>query len=129
MFRDLLLGPHARWRWMAVFVGLCAATLVVALLPAESAPRTTGWDKLDHALAFAALGVAGVFALHGMRRGTALVVPLLTALGGLIELLQAFVPSRMADPQDLLADVVGAAIGTLLAWLVLRALGSLPDRP
>lgn len=129
MWRDVFLGPRARRRWMAVFVVLCLVTLVVALLPAERAPTASGWDKLDHALAFAALGAAGVFALHWLRRGVALVLPLLAALGALIELLQVWVPSRMADPADLLADVVGAAIGTFAAWLVLRALGRRPGRP
>ena len=129
MWRDVFLGPRARRLWLAVFVVLCAVTLVVALLPAERAPQASGWDKLDHALAFAALGVVGVFALHWMRRGVALVLPLLAALGALIELLQMFVPSRMADPQDLLADVLGAAVGTLVAWLVLRALGHRAGRP
>lgn len=123
MLRDLFVGPRARRRWMVVFLVLCAITLVAALLPAERAPKATDWDKLDHALAFAALAVAGVFAMQWMRRGVVWVLPLLTALGALIELLQLFVPSRMADVRDLLADVVGAAIGTCLAWLVLRALG------
>ena len=121
MLRDLFIGLRARRSWMAIFVILCVVTLVVALLPADRAPEASGWDKLDHALAFAALGVAGVFALHWLRRGVVLVLPLLTLLGALIELLQVFVPSRMADVGDLLADIVGAVIGTLAAWLVLRA--------
>lgn len=123
MLRDLFMGLQARRLWMAIFVVLCAFTLVMALLPGERAPEATGWDKLDHALAFAALAVAGVFAMHWMRRGVAWVLPLLTVFGAAIELLQIFVPSRMADVQDLLADVAGAALGTLLAWLFLRALG------
>jgi VanZ family protein len=130
MLRDLLLGPRARRHWMALFVALSAATLVVALLPAERAPDSTGWDKLDHALAFGALGVVGVFALRWMRRGVVLLVPLLAALGAAIELLQAFVPSRRADAADFVADVVGAVLGTLLAWLVARALeGPVRDEP
>lgn len=126
MLRALFLGPRARRLWMAVFVVLCVVTLVAALLPAERAPEATGWDKLDHALAFGALGAVGVLAMRWMRRGVALVLPLLTAFGALIELLQLFVPSRMADLQDLLADVVGAALGTFVAWLVVRMLERTP---
>ena len=128
MLRDFFLGPRARRRWLAVFIVLSAVTLVVALLPAERAPEASGWDKLDHALAFAALGAVGVFALHWLRRGVVLVLPLLAGLGALIEFLQMFVPSRMADVHDLLADVVGAAIGTGLAWIVVRVLGERPPR-
>jgi VanZ family protein len=120
MLRDYLLGPRARRGWLAVFVALCVVTLVVALLPAPRAPGGTGWDKLDHLLAFAALGVVGVLALRATLRGALLVLTLLVVLGAAIEGLQSLVPSRQADPADFIADLLGALGGTMLAWLLAR---------
>lgn len=122
MLRELVLGPQALRLWRAVFVALCAATLAVALLPATRAPEGTGWDKLDHAAAFAALGLVGVLALRPAGGGLAWLLGLLAALGALIEWLQSFVPSRQADFGDLVADVAGALVGVMLGWLLRRAL-------
>ena len=121
VMRDRLLGPRARRLWLALFIALCAATLVLALLPATRAPEGTGWDKLDHALAFAVLAVAGVLAIGASPAGTAGVLVGLAALGGGIEWLQGFVPSRQGDLADFVADLAGAAAGTLLAWLLARS--------
>jgi VanZ family protein len=120
--RAYILDPSTRRWWLAAFVLVSLAALVVAVQPADRAPEATGWDKLDHALAFAGLGILGVFALHWRRRGVAWVLPILVALGAAIEWLQSFVPSRHADWFDLLADVVGAVVGTFAAWLLVRLL-------
>jgi VanZ family protein len=134
MLRHHLTGPRARRLWLTVFVALCAITLAVALLPATRAPEGTGWDKLDHLLAFAALGAVGVLALAPSLRSAALVLALLVVLGAGIEWLQSFVPSRQADFGDFVADMLGALTGTLLAWLVARkaepqAAGNGPAQP
>ena len=123
MLRDHLFGPRARRRWLVVFVLLCAVTLAVALLPATRAPNGTGWDKLDHLLAFAALGVVGVLALRPTLRGAMLVLAVLVMLGAGIEWLQSLVPSRRPDFADFVADMAGAVAGTLLAWLLARKAG------
>lgn len=128
MHLERFLGPRARRAWLGCFVIASLVTLAVALLPAERAPQATGWDKMDHLLAFLGLGVLGVLALRWWRRGIWLVVPILTGLGGLIELGQSFVPSRHADPMDLLADVAGAVLGSALGWAVLTWLLPGPSR-
>lgn len=122
MLRELVSGPQALRLWRAVFVALCAATLAVALLPATRAPEGTGWDKLDHAAAFAVLGLVGVLALRPAGGGLAWLLGLLAALGALIEWLQSFVPWRQADFADVVADVAGALAGVALGWLLRRAL-------
>jgi VanZ family protein len=81
-------------------------------------------DKLLHAAAFAGLAFllfrAAVF---GIPRATAHRQLLwgafgASALGALLEVCQAFVPYRSADPLDWVADTVGAALAVALvtAW-------------
>ena len=120
MLRAYLFGSRARRGWLVLFLALCGITLAVALLPATRAPGGTGWDKLDHLLAFAALGVIGVLALRPTPRGALLVVALLLMLGAGIEWLQGFTPSRQADFADFVADMVGAVAGTGGALLLVR---------
>ncbi|MFZ4650845.1 MAG: VanZ family protein [Rubrivivax sp.] len=122
MLRSWLLGPGARRWWIAIFIVLAAVTLVAALLPAQRAPHATWWDKLDHALAFGSLGFAGLLALRRVRLAAVWVVAGLAVLGGAIEILQMYVPSRQADLRDVYADVIGAVIGVVLALALLRLL-------
>lgn len=104
-------------RWRLLFWGCAAAVLVLSLLPPSQPLPTTGWDKANHMLAFAVLGVLGRRAYAG--RGWAVLLGLV-AYGGLIELLQGQTGYREADWLDLLADSVGLAAGMALDWLVRR---------
>ncbi|MDQ0024201.1 VanZ family protein [Variovorax paradoxus] len=91
--------------------------LVLSLAPLSIVLPTTGWDKGNHALGFAVLGLLGQWAWPGR---TAVVLTALLAYGGLIELLQSFTPDRSAEAVDLLADWVGLLVGAGLAFLVDR---------
>ncbi|RDK11009.1 VanZ family protein [Cupriavidus lacunae] len=104
-------------RWRLLFWGCAAAVLVLSLLPPSQPLPTTGWDKANHMLAFAVLGVLGRRAYAG--RGWAVLLGLV-AYGGLIELLQGQTGYREADWLDLLADCIGLAAGMALDWLVRR---------
>jgi VanZ family protein len=107
---------HARrqWQWL-LFVLICVVCyLAVAPQPPKAADL--GWDKMNHASAFAALTFAGCLGFPGSRR--AVLVGML-ALGGLIEIVQYFVPGRSSDWVDLGADVIGMAMGLALALLAL----------
>ena len=79
-------------------------------------------DVAAHAIIYGGLGILMVRALAGaQRRGvtprTMASALVLTALYGLTdEYHQSFVPGRFADFRDVLADVVGAGIGTGLVW-------------
>jgi VanZ family protein len=90
-----------------------AAILVLSLLPLSQPLPTTGWDKSNHMLGFAALAFLSHWAWPG-RTVHALAV--LLAYGGLIEVLQSFTPDRSADIADLFADGIGLAIGAGVAW-------------
>jgi hypothetical protein len=108
-----------------------AIIILLASVPGGSgAPSLFGWDKLDHLTAFAALALlarAGWPGAQRWRTGAALFV-----YGAGIELLQGSpLVSRTASFADLLANVVGIALGLALSlWLarVARTMSWLPKR-
>jgi VanZ family protein len=107
---------------------LCAATLTLmalgigwlALSPAPPPSVDTGWDKLNHLLAFAVLSFAaqGVAERPAAPRLEVVVGLILYGLG--IEAAQAWVPGRSSEWQDLLANAAGIGSGCALAWAVWR---------
>jgi VanZ family protein len=103
------------WRWLLALAML--VLLVLSLAPLSADLPSTGWDKGNHALGFAVLGLLGQWAWPGR---TAIVLTTLLAYGGLIELLQSFTPDRSAEAVDLLADWVGLLLGAGLAFLLER---------
>lgn len=89
-----------------------ASVLALCLMPPAQHLPSTGWDKANHALAFAMLAVLGLAAYR--TRGARVLLGLL-AFGAAIEVLQSLTGYRTAEWLDLLADAVGAAAGWLLA--------------
>lgn len=114
---DVLLNlfTHQRALWRALLALLVAVILWLALSPAPPKTVDTGWDKANHAMAFATLGFVSVWALWPRPRDWAWLVLALLAFGGGIEIAQSFLPPREADWADLLADGVGIGAGLLLA--------------
>lgn len=102
------LQPWRRWCLAAWVVG---ATCLL-LSPGSSEPSNApieGLDKLGHAALFLPAGYLGgllpLWSLGG-----------LVSFGGVTELAQHFVPGRSPEVLDVVADLVGAAIGVALAW-------------
>ena len=108
----LSADPRAAPCWRAVLALLLAVTSWLALTPAPPPEADLLWDKLNHFVAFASLAVAGYMGFQ--RRWLAVALGLL-AYGGLIELLQSFTPTRVAEWVDLLADGIGIGLGLVLA--------------
>lgn len=104
--------------WRGLLVLLLGIVTCLALTPSPPAQLSLGWDKLNHAAAFAALASV---AYLGFARNWVMVGVVLLGYGGLIELLQSFTPTRSAEWGDLLADGVGIALGLLLAAVTLVA--------
>jgi VanZ family protein len=104
--------------WRAACRWAFAAALVVVMALALAPPRfpipTTGWDKANHALTFAALALLG-FASYPQRK--AAVLAALLAYGGAIELLQGLTDYRSAEWLDWAADAIGLALGSVLMRL------------
>lgn len=106
--------------WRALLVVLLVVVSYLALTPTPLEGSESGLDKVAHLMAFSALafvGYLGFPASRGMR--IALLFGLL-AYGALIEVLQLFVPGRSSEWGDLLADVLGIALGAGLAAFLYR---------
>jgi len=105
------------WRRAALVLAL-ATIFVLSLMPVPDGLQVFSWqDKVEHAFAFAVLGLMAAFAcLHPAR----LWVLGLLVYGALIELAQSMVPYRSADPADWAADAIGVALAVLIArrWRV-----------
>lgn len=96
--------------WLAA-----SGVLVLSLLPVGTPLPSTGWDKSNHVLGFAVLGLLGSLAY---RRQELKVAAGLFAFGVLIEVLQGLSGYRFAEWGDLLADAMGIAAGLLAARTV-----------
>jgi LPXTG-motif cell wall-anchored protein len=95
-----------------------ASVLVLCLMPPAQHLPSTGWDKANHALAFAVLAVLGLAAYPARA---ARVLPGLLAFGAVIEVLQSLTGYRAAEWLDLLADGAGLLAGWQLApWVGVR---------
>lgn len=120
-------------RAASLIVNLLLLILVfsVGTVELEHAPvELPGDDKTGHALAFFAISSAQYWALVCFRwpspapagarlrfLGASLGA---TLVGGGLEIVQMFLPYRMAELGDLLADAVGAGIGAGLMYFLLK---------
>jgi VanZ family protein len=103
-------------------IGFYAGAALVgalSLVPSRALPSTDISDKLEHLLAYAALGLVGVATA---RNGNRVVLSILgiIAFGIGIEILQMFAPGRHAEVGDVLADAAGAIIGGAVAMMLRR---------
>lgn len=96
----------------AFAIGL-AAVAVLSLLPPEAGLDVGASDKLQHAAAYAAIGICGAIGYRGWRAGAMLAV-MLGLIGAGLEGLQALVPGRMPQAADALANLAGAVPGVFL---------------
>ncbi len=101
--------------WRAVLAALVLAICWLAFDPAPPSSVDTGWDKANHALAFAAVGV--VARLAWPAAGALRLFAGGLAYGAFIEIVQSQVPGRSAEWSDLLADAAGLVVGLLLMRL------------
>jgi len=113
-------GPAARPAWRALLALLVLVITWLALVPEPPRGVSTGWDKSNHALAFASLAFAAVWALWREPRQWPRLVAWLLAYGVGIEIAQYFDPPRSADWHDVVADGVGIMLGLLACWPVRR---------
>ncbi|MGJ3230706.1 MAG: VanZ family protein [Oceanicaulis sp.] len=109
---SLLTVREGRAGALAV-AGLAA---VIALIPGNAGPPTLiGWDKLDHAAAFAAITLLARCGWPSVARiGLAAAV---FAYGIGIELAQSAAPvGRVASVSDVAANAAGIGLGLAISW-------------
>ena len=78
-----------------------------------------GWDKFQHASAYALLTLLGGWAFGGTRRAFCGLFLLALVYGGSLELAQGYLTSyRSADWLDWVANLTGAGVVTLIAIIL-----------
>jgi len=117
--RVAALSPAAARAWRALLLLLVLAVAYLALTPKPPTSIDLGWDKLNHMAAFTALAFAATMSTPGSRGVRLALLSAVLAFGGLIEVLQLFVPGRASEWGDLLADSIGVVCGAAGAacWL------------
>lgn len=113
---SLFTAPERRQLWRYVFTVLLAVISWLALSAAPPKTVDTGWDKANHALAFASLAFTAVWAFWPQPQQWRVLFAVLLAYGIGIEIAQSFLPPRSADWHDVVADAIGIAVGLLAAW-------------
>jgi VanZ family protein len=107
------------WLPTAIYVILI---MVLALRPSPRLPSLRNIDKYAHAAAYAVLGF---FAYHAVIRSSFNRPVILTLLLALVvgladECLQALSGVRTADRYDLMADLIGVAVGVVFVSRFLK---------
>jgi VanZ family protein len=110
-----LTRTNSRRQWQALLLLMMLASCFIAFDPAPRPVGVTHGDKLQHLVAFAALGLVARLAL---QRAPVAGLAML-GFGIFIEAVQHFIPTRSASLGDVVADAAGVVLGLLLA----RALG------
>lgn len=100
--------------WQLLLALLVAVVCYLAFTPTPPPLAGAWWDKANHSLAFLVLTFAACLAFPRPWRGVWLVMLGLLAFGAAIEVVQAFVPGRSCEWEDLLADSVGIVAGVLV---------------
>jgi VanZ family protein len=96
--------------WASIIFILC-------ILPANQT-LSSGWsDKIEHFIAYFIL--AFLFRFSWVEIKTIRVLLLTNLFGLIIEITQSYIPSRVAEPNDLLANLIGSFAGTLLYTLII----------
>ena len=106
------------WAPVALYMAVLFALSSQSVLPGAS--LTPDW--MQHGVAYAGLAVVTLRATSGgqcsgIRSRALLAAWIVATLYGVSdEFHQSFVPTRSADPRDVSADAIGAALGLLAAW-------------
>jgi VanZ family protein len=106
--------------WRIVLALLLGTVCWLAFSPNPPPQADTGWDKLNHLLAFSVLAMCACHAFPCTRRRFLSVTMALLAFGLFIELVQTQIPGRSGEWPDLLADSLGIGTGLLLVALLDR---------
>jgi VanZ family protein len=113
-----LLAAIPRKIWLAMFGISVTAVTVLSLLPKVPIPNH-GIDKIEHFVAYLAVGASGSLATAAPIKRVHLLLVLI-ALACCLELLQYFIPGRTPGIRDALASILGAAAGITAGQILQR---------
>ncbi len=112
--------PHNLLFYRLPLFAALVTIFYLATVPGDRAPDLFGWDKLNHAAAFAVLAMLLDFS-YPERPFDGLKFTGLLAYGLLIEAVQYLLPTRSFSLLDLFADTAGIML-YLLSRSVLKAI-------
>ena len=98
---------------------LTALVIWLSVQAPGEGPGLPIWDKLQHFMAYAALGFTGSLGFSGKKPTIALALGLVL-LGAALEVAQSYVPARDMSLGDGIADLLGVIFGVGLGYLVTR---------
>ena len=105
---------------LALFVGV-VTVILLSLIPNEAMPSLAISDALAHMTAYGVLAfVGGIARRHA--RSLVMLATVLFLLGASLEFFQGLLPDRDASGYELLANMVGIAVGCLVAISINAAL-------
>ncbi len=108
--------PSLPWRRAAFVAALLTITYLSLMPTPPRLPSALGWDKLQHAAAFALLALWANWAWP--RAAWRWIWLGLLSYGVGIEVAQSFTPNRVAEAGDVAADLLGVGLGHLsgMGW-------------
>ena len=112
---NTVLRRLCRWAFAISAIAVC----ILSLIPDDSLRPYAPQDKVSHLIAYSELAALGLLAFRP-RPSPAIVLLGVVALGGALEIAQAYVPGRSADLLDFVFNCVGVCIGFVLARAVAR---------
>lgn len=103
--------------WTVAAIAAAVAIAVGSLTPGNEMPQNLPWDKFNHFAGYAVMalltGMAGLRGLPGWG--------VVSIYGIVLEFAQGAVPGRLgADPADMLANALGAALGLVTLAMARR---------
>ena len=111
-------GPSIPWRVILVVAVL--GFVYLGLRPNRIPPPAWYVDGVAHALLSFGIGLV-LYKAFAPGRPLLLALLALAALGGVVELIQAWAPTRVPDVSDFIANLVGVlAAGCVAVWATHR---------
>jgi hypothetical protein len=110
--RSSFLTRVLRWAPPVFYMGFI---FFASSVPGDELPSWGFWDKAEHLLAYAVLGI--LFLVPVAEARLALVTPRTGAIAVLLATLYG-APGRSPDVHDLFADFLGATVGVVVVLLL-----------
>jgi VanZ family protein len=115
---------NARQVWLVVGIGIIVLLWVLSLMPAPPTTGIANEDKVGHLMMYG--GTMWWWGQYWVKRGQRITLALVfTLMGVLVEYVQGWSGWRTFDPEDMVANGIGVALG----WITLYTpLGTLLTR-